>query len=86
MATHKSTAPAVAHPFLLHIPGSRETGRPALRREVASLEEAVTVYEAARDESGEGASTFAAGEVTGPGGARWRISYNGRIQPTAVHS
>ena len=86
MATHKSTAPVAAHPFLLHIPGSRETGRPVLRREVASLDEAVQVYERARDESGEGASTFAPGEVTGPGGTRWRVSYNGRIQPTGVRS
>ena len=81
MATAKSTAPTVAHPFLLHIPGSRETGRPALRREVASLDEAVALYEQTRDESDEGASTFAPGEVTGPGGARWRVSYNGRVQP-----
>ena len=81
MATAKSTAPAEAHPFLLHIPGSRETDRPALRREVASLDEAVALYEQTRDESGEGASTFAPGEVTGPGGARWRLSYNGRVQP-----
>lgn len=82
MATAKSTAPAEAHPFLLHIPGSRETDRPALRREVASLDEAVALYEQTRDESGEGASTFAPGDVTGPGGARWRVSYNGRVQPT----
>ena len=81
MATEKHSAPAEAHPFLLHIPGSRETGRHAIRCEVASLDEAVTVYEAARDESSEGASTFAPGEVTGPGGARWRVSYNGRVQP-----
>ena len=81
MATAKSTAPAEAHPFLLHIPGSRETDRPALRREVASLDEAVALYEQTRDESDEGASTFAPGEVTGPGGARWRLSYNGRVQP-----
>ena len=81
MATEKHSAPAEAHPFSLYVPGSRETGRPALRRAVVSLDEAVTVYESARDESGEGASTFAPGEVAGPGGARWRISYNGRVQP-----
>ncbi|MGC8517384.1 MAG: hypothetical protein ACP5P4_02490 [Steroidobacteraceae bacterium] len=81
MATADPTAPTVAHPFVLHVPGSRETGRPALRREVASLDEDVTVYQSARDESGEGASTFAPGEVTGPGGGRWRVSYNGRVQP-----
>ena len=81
MAIRNPTAPAEAHPFLLHIPGSHETGRPVLRREVASLDEAVALYEQTRDESGEGASTFAAGDVTGPGGARWRVSYNGRVQP-----
>ena len=86
MAAEKHTAPAEAHPFSLYIAASRETGRPALRRAVASLDEAVALYEQTRDESGEGASTFAAGEVTGPGGARWRISYNGRLAPTAVHS
>ena len=86
MATEKHSAPTAAHPFLLHIPGSRETGRPVLRREVASLDEAVTVYESVRDDSGEGASTFAPGEVTGPGGTRWRVSYNGRIQPKGVQS
>ena len=43
MATAENNAPAEAHPFLLHIPGSRE--------------------------------------VTGPGGALWRVSYNGRVQP-----
>ena len=82
MAIRNPTAPTVAHPFLLHIPGSPETGRPVLRREVASLDEAVALYEQTRDESDEGASTFAPGEVTGPGGARWRVSYNGRVQPT----
>jgi hypothetical protein len=66
---------------MLTIPGSAETGRGAVRREVDSLEEAVALYERIRDESGEGASTFAAGGVTGPGGARWRIFYNGRVQP-----
>ena len=81
MATEKHSAPTEAHPFLLHIPGSPETGRPVLRREVASLDEAVALYEQTRDESGEGASTFAPGDVTGPGGARWRLSYNGRVQP-----
>ena len=86
MAIRNPTAPTAAHPFLLHIPGSRETGRPELRREVASLDEAVALYEQTRDESGEGASTFAAGEVTGPGGTRWRVSYNGRIQPKGVQS
>lgn len=85
MATAKSTAPTGA-PFTLDIPGSPETGRRAIRRSVASLDEAVTVYEQTRDESGEGASTFASGEVIGPGGARWRISYNGRVQPKAARS
>lgn len=81
MATDTVSRASMA-PFTLKIPGSPETGRRAIRHEVHSLDEAVHVYEAARDESGEGASTFAPGEVTGPGGARWRISYNGRIQPT----
>jgi hypothetical protein len=83
MATESLSAP-VGTPFTLRIPGSSETGRRATRREVATLDEAVTAYEALRDESGEGASTFAAGSVTGPGGACWRISYNGRVQPKAV--
>lgn len=81
MAARQTTAPTPAHPFILTIPGSAETGRAAIRREVISLDEAVRLYEAARDESGEGASTFAPGSVTGPGGARWRISYNGRVKP-----
>jgi hypothetical protein len=82
MATRKNTAPAEALPFLLSIPGSHETGRRAIRRAVASLDEAVGLYEAVRDESGEGASTFAAGEVTGPNGERYRISCNGLVKPT----
>lgn len=80
----ESSAPAEAQPsFLFLIPGSAETSRRAIRRAVSSLDEAVQVYETARDEFSEGASTFAAGEVRGPGGARWRVSYNGRIQPSA---
>ena len=86
MPTADDTAPTVAQPFLLTIPASPETGRRATRCEVASLDEAVTAYEALRDQSGEGASTFAAGEVSGPGGARWRISYNGRVQPKGVRT
>lgn len=82
MATAQTTRAAPAQSFVLRIPGSAETGRAAIRREVISLDNAVRLYEAARDASGEGASTFAPGSVTGPGGARWRISYNGRIQPS----
>lgn len=83
MATESLSAPAEAQSFILRIPASPETGRRAIRRAVSSLDEAVQLYESTRDESGEGASTFAAGEVRGPGGARWQISYNGRIQPRA---
>jgi hypothetical protein len=79
--TASDTAPAVAQPFILRIPASPATGRLATRCAVASLDEAVGLYEAARDESGEGASTFAAGEVTGPNGERYCISYNGRLKP-----
>ena len=43
--------------------------------EVASLEEASRVYCTLRDESGEGASTWPNGTVTGG----YRVSYNGRI-------
>lgn len=70
MPTANDTAPTEAHSYVLCIPGSGETGRPAVRREVATLDEAVRLLEAARDESGEGASTFASGSVIGPGGAR----------------
>lgn len=86
MATESLSAPTEAQPFLLTIPASPETGRRAIRREVASLDEAVTAYEALRDQSGEGASTFAAGEVTGPSGERYRISYNGRVWPVGVRT
>ncbi|MHB1542230.1 MAG: hypothetical protein ACYCV6_18750 [Steroidobacteraceae bacterium] len=84
MATRENAAPAEALPFLLSIPGSTETGRRAIRREVASLDEAVRLYEGARDACGEWASTFAAGEVIAASGARWRVSYNGRVQPKAA--
>jgi hypothetical protein len=81
MPTADLPAPPSAHPFTLTIPGSAETGRGAGCHGVDSLEAAVELYERIRDESGEGAATFAPGAVTGPGGARWRISYNGRVQP-----
>lgn len=62
----------------LTIKGSRSTGRAPLRATVATLADAVRIYEGARDGSGEGASTFADGEVIADDGARVRISYNGR--------
>lgn len=42
---------------------------------VETLEEASAVYERLREESGEGASTFPDGRITGG----YRISYNGRV-------
>lgn len=62
----------------LTIKGNRSTGRAPLRAMVATLADAVRAYEEARDGSGEGASTFADGEVVADDGARVRISYNGR--------
>src|SRR3546814_4901224 len=46
--------------------------------EVTSLAQASQVYGRLRDESGEGASTFPDGKITGAGAAL-RVSYNGRI-------
>ncbi|MFZ0549316.1 MAG: hypothetical protein WAM21_00755 [Steroidobacteraceae bacterium] len=79
MAATKSTRAAQAPSLTLTIPASTETGRAAVRRAVESLNEAISLYEEARDKSGEGASTFAAGEVTASSGERHRISYNGRL-------
>ena len=86
MATDTVSRAPTAQPFLFIIPGSRETGRSTLHREVASLDEAVTLYESIRDESREGESTFAAGAFVAASGAHWRISYNGHVQPKAVRS
>lgn len=53
-----------------------------LSREVATLQEASVRYEAVRDESGEGASTFPDGDVLDADGRSIaRISYNGRVWP-----
>lgn len=47
---------------------------------VSSLQEASTVYSKERDESCEGASTFAEGTVVDDVGVKIaRISYNGRV-------
>jgi hypothetical protein len=81
MPTANDTAPSVAHSFILRIPGSAETGRREFRALAETIEEAVIAYEALRDESGEGASTFADGELIEAGsGKRYRIHYNGRTE------
>jgi hypothetical protein len=47
---------------------------------VRSYQHASEVYEAARDESGEGASTFPCGKITiGPNKVVAEVSYNGRV-------
>jgi len=78
-ANRTPPAPTAAQSFILRIPGSPETGRREFRALCESIDEAVVAYETLRDGSGEGASTFADGELieTG-GGKRYRISYNGR--------
>ena len=63
-----------AHPQLPHVLriGRRE------RINVADLADASHAYQDARDESGEGASTFPEGRID-IGGKAYRISYNGRV-------
>ena len=46
---------------------------------VPSLKVASDVFQRVRDESGEGCSTFPDGVVTADDGAKYRISYNGRV-------
>lgn len=46
---------------------------------VASIEEASRLYCAARDASGEGASTWPTGLLTGPDGEEFFISFNGKV-------
>ena len=46
---------------------------------VPSIEVAVAVFERARDESGEGASTWPDGKILTDDGRSHRISYNGRV-------
>ena len=44
-----------------------------------SIAAASAAYCAARDASGEGGSTWRQGTLTGPGGERLFVSYNGRV-------
>ena len=47
--------------------------------EVTDLVAASRAYQTARDESGEGASTFPEGIVKSRDGSVYRVSYNGRV-------
>ena len=49
-----------------------------LKCDVTSLEDASSKYQAARNESGEGASTFPCGKVR-TATTSYHISYNGRV-------
>jgi hypothetical protein len=58
------------------LPGVLKIGRDTLR--VVDIADASAAYCAARDESGEGASTFRDGKLT-LAGKTYRISYNGKV-------
>jgi predicted RNase H-like HicB family nuclease len=67
--------------MLLRIQREATPDHPALdvQERVSSLEEASREYRRAVEASGEGASTFPAGQVVLPNGPTYTISYNGRV-------
>lgn len=63
--------------FTLKMRASKYT--PARKIECASLAEASAAYVTVRDDSGEGGSTFREAVILAADGARYRVSYNGKV-------